>query len=726
MDREWREGGAPGGGASTPAPGHTPGKHTLTEGIARSATGETIAADAGAKVDTAQGSPGAPLPTDTRARFESSLGADLSGVRVHAGAASAAAADSISARAYTTGSDIHFADGQYDPSSAGGEHLLAHEVAHTVQQAGGGGGPQRKGNVSSPGDPAEVDADRAADAMTTGAAYTVSAASSGVALHRDYRTEMAGFESARAVANKTMATADWLNVGRHLTAFSIEDIEDIIMKKMSLGERAYTLAASMSAPGQIDRVDQLIRQHDGEAVRIADIYHAWDVAIAAHDWPRCANLLHGMSDGDASRRLKPLTWFDKMDIQKAAPDDERLAKMIEASEADRVHLVQLAYDSAVAKGDWQAAANQLHGMDDEGIRTRMHALAFVNLTAIKAVASARIIKFCDEEIAARPKAETNPDGKTPVQVTDPVPIVPALVDLPDFSGDARTTADAAGAGPWGGSAIATKFMTDLTAAYGAREADNQIAKAKEPKPDRATLAASIAAKRLTVLGDEWSKAINTYKLYKEGIHPENTPTLKFAVFAKYFCSDVREDYLFKLDKTLGFGRAFVDTMTPGALEDTAMQDIISPGSGTQVKPICNNFIRLFPQSPPVTFYNYAGHGVGELKGKGYCLDIFLRGDRDPQTGFMPKEQALQVINNIAATAAAVGGDWRICYNDASVATAARAKWGARFGYSGGEAGGSNWHGPLNLHIHLDLVPSTKPETGIPIDATSVPQPNEHH
>jgi hypothetical protein len=708
-----------------------PGKHTLTETlapapIARSATGETIDAGAGAKVDAARGGAGAPLPTDTRARFESSLDADLSAVRVHTGSDAATAASAISARAYASGSDIFFGDGQYDPSSAAGEHLLAHEVAHTVQQSGGAGAPQRKPEVSSPGDPSEADADRAADAMTSGRAYTVAAASPGVSLHRDYATEWGGLQSARAIANKSMATADWVMVGRHLTAFSIEDIVDITMKKFSLGERAYTLAAALSAPGQLERVQQLITEHDTEALRIATVYHEWDIAIAGKTWLRCSQLLHVMSEGDAARRLKPLTWFDKMEIQKAAPDDERVAKMIADSEVDRVHLVVVAYDTAVRKGDWKAAADQLHGMDDDGIRTRLTALSFVNLTAVKAVASERIIKFCDAEIARRPKAETSPDGSTALQVTDPVPVIPALAELPDFSADARTTAEAAGAGPWGGSALAMKFMQDLTAAYGGREADNQLAKAKEPKPDRDTLVASIAAKRLAVLADEWKKAIDTYKFYKEGIKPDETPTLKFAAFAKYFCSDVREDYLFKLDKKLGFGRDFVDTMTPGALEDTAMQDIIAPGTGTAVKPICNNFIRLMPQTPPVTFYNYATHGVDKLKGKGYCLDIYLQGNRDPATGFMPKEQALQVIHNIAHTAHAVGGDWRVCYNDASVAKAASAKWGARFGYSGGELGGSNWHGPLNLHIHLDLVPSTKPETGIPIDATSVPQPNEHH
>ncbi|HEY6175632.1 MAG TPA: DUF4157 domain-containing protein, partial [Kofleriaceae bacterium] len=68
---------------------------------------------------------------------------------------------------------------QYAPDTDAGKHLLAHEVAHTVQQSGGArGGPQYKLDVSSPGDAHEVEADRAADAMVMGTATTVTGAPS--------------------------------------------------------------------------------------------------------------------------------------------------------------------------------------------------------------------------------------------------------------------------------------------------------------------------------------------------------------------------------------------------------------------------------------------------------------------------------------------------------------------------------------------------------------------
>jgi len=132
-----------------------------------------VAAGADAAVATASGSSGHSLPEPILRKFEGSLGADLSSVRIHTGSDSASAAHEVGARAYTMGQDIHFGAGQYDPSSAGGEHLLAHEVAHTVQQQGGSPMRQHKLEVSAPHDGAEHEADRAADAMVQGASFSV-------------------------------------------------------------------------------------------------------------------------------------------------------------------------------------------------------------------------------------------------------------------------------------------------------------------------------------------------------------------------------------------------------------------------------------------------------------------------------------------------------------------------------------------------------------------------
>ncbi len=139
--------GADDGGAASD--GVTPGRAS-TRAIQRKASG------------------GAPLPAAPRAQMEASLGTDLGAVRVHDDTASHAAAAGLHANAYTTGSDIHFAEGTYAPDDPFGLHLLAHEVAHTVQQGGGHEGVQRQLAVGASTDGAELEADRFADHIVHG------------------------------------------------------------------------------------------------------------------------------------------------------------------------------------------------------------------------------------------------------------------------------------------------------------------------------------------------------------------------------------------------------------------------------------------------------------------------------------------------------------------------------------------------------------------------------
>jgi hypothetical protein len=138
----------------------------LIQREARDANG--VAEGAEQAVAVASSSNGSPLPDTLMRKFEGTLGADLSGVRVHTGDASAQAASAVGAKAYTMGNDIHFGAGHYDPGSTSGQHLLAHEVAHTVQQSGRVRRMQFKLEVSSPTDCLEHEADRAADAMVGG------------------------------------------------------------------------------------------------------------------------------------------------------------------------------------------------------------------------------------------------------------------------------------------------------------------------------------------------------------------------------------------------------------------------------------------------------------------------------------------------------------------------------------------------------------------------------
>ncbi len=96
--------------------------------------------DAGAQVEGELASSrggGSALPARVRGYMESRFGADFASVRVHSDAASDRLNRQLGAQAFTHGSDIYMGEGQYSPGTSSGRHLLAHELTHVVQQAGG-------------------------------------------------------------------------------------------------------------------------------------------------------------------------------------------------------------------------------------------------------------------------------------------------------------------------------------------------------------------------------------------------------------------------------------------------------------------------------------------------------------------------------------------------------------------------------------------------------------
>lgn len=103
---------------------------------------QAVGAEAGGQtapaiVDSVLGSPGQPLEPSARDFMSMRFGADFSNVRIHADARAAQSAAAVNARAYTVGRDIVFGAGEYDPGGNKGRRLLAHELAHVRQQAGG-------------------------------------------------------------------------------------------------------------------------------------------------------------------------------------------------------------------------------------------------------------------------------------------------------------------------------------------------------------------------------------------------------------------------------------------------------------------------------------------------------------------------------------------------------------------------------------------------------------
>jgi Domain of unknown function (DUF4157) len=100
------------------------------------------------------------LDNGVRSRMESAFGYDFSRVRVHTDAKAAGLSSRLNARAFTVGSDVAFASGEYRPGTLVGDALIAHELAHVAQQQAAASEPMRKGGGEYNG--LEEDADRSA------------------------------------------------------------------------------------------------------------------------------------------------------------------------------------------------------------------------------------------------------------------------------------------------------------------------------------------------------------------------------------------------------------------------------------------------------------------------------------------------------------------------------------------------------------------------------------
>jgi hypothetical protein len=141
----------PGGRAGIPGPPGPPPR-----AFAGNTVAQRFGGDGNFAVDPVQlglaRSGGSPLPGALLAKMEAAFGADFSAVRVHVGPQAAR----IGAVAFTTGNDLYFAPGRYQPDSVQGQQLIGHELAHVIQQ--------RQGRVRAPGGGVAVVQDHALEA----------------------------------------------------------------------------------------------------------------------------------------------------------------------------------------------------------------------------------------------------------------------------------------------------------------------------------------------------------------------------------------------------------------------------------------------------------------------------------------------------------------------------------------------------------------------------------
>ncbi len=123
-------------------------------------------------VAAARSKPGAPLAAPVRAAMERRLGVGFGAVRVHVDPAAADAANAVHAKAFTSGDDVFFNAGRFNPDSQAGKELLAHELTHVAQQGGPvSSGPTRVASAKSPAEREAAAGESASETVEPGAIY---------------------------------------------------------------------------------------------------------------------------------------------------------------------------------------------------------------------------------------------------------------------------------------------------------------------------------------------------------------------------------------------------------------------------------------------------------------------------------------------------------------------------------------------------------------------------
>lgn len=187
-----------------------------------------------ARIWTSPASGGRPLDADLRRTMEERFRADFSAVRIHDDAAANGAAEALSAKAYTFGKNIYFAQDRFAPQTTDGRRLLGHELAHVVQQSRGGAAP-----TLDPDSSLEQSAHRAADAAVAGSAPVSVEGSSGVGVARDKDDEKKKNEQEVADAIK-----DWNGLDK-------EDAAEL------------SKSAQEKKPGEAGKIKPAIKPSDG-------------------------------------------------------------------------------------------------------------------------------------------------------------------------------------------------------------------------------------------------------------------------------------------------------------------------------------------------------------------------------------------------------------------------------------------------------------------------------
>jgi Domain of unknown function (DUF4157) len=670
------------------------------------------------------------------------MGANFSGVRVHTDAQADQLNRSIQAKAFTTGQDVFFRQGEYNPGSQSGQELIAHELTHVVQQTGA---LQRKCTacqeedqvmrqeeesssstssvsnasqsfppliqpkliIGAPGDQYEQEADRVAQQVVqrlntppVGRARPEQAVQRETQLEEDEELQMKPLvdqiqrenlpeeeeERKKKTAEDAAPKADTSSTSTDTPQADAGSGADATTTTSTTTQpvAAPTTVTpgghTPAPPGMASCPDAPLRNIVvvGCTATPTSLPPAAEKAVLPPPNPGRFG-----SDADRAKFAKQLAQCRaarevKEEIEKRFLGDVAMAKKRASEEA-----------KADTEATIKAATEDLDPKDKGAIsRAKAQAAADAKKTAAKKIAAAQTaVKHQDVTIVTAELATKYED------------------DLAADYDDTIKGALARFGGGWLG-AMQKKLESERKRIAKEKSAKPKVVKGESPPPAKSAdeISAEVEAEMVQVRCDRQEWARNQM----EGI------SYAWAVGR-------REQVDFRtLPQTAAYLKDFKPAYDVATTDRVEIPASIQPESKARqgVAPELADFLSQLaadPNTPSFTASNRPGHGGGSWVGKGFSTDLSIKAPQD-RRGFWQHSIAVRFLLALDATAKALGARWRVLYDDFGVAQEVNQSTGSRNVEFMGESGGGklNWHGPdpLILHFHLDLeIPQKKPTTG---------------
>jgi hypothetical protein len=234
-------------------------------------------------------SPGQPLEASARAFLEPRFGYDFSDVRVHDDARTGSSARALGAHAYAAGSHIAFAPGQYRPRSIEGRELIAHELAHTIQQTAGAPIVRRQP------DPAQA--------------------------------------SEQSDLDKALGASDWAKAAEILNGYNMAAMGKVL-EKLHRG-----VVASIYA-GAIENRKVGPDSAVAKATRAVYLDINYENELKRNDWSAAAKYLNGFNRDDILKRLQKLDVAKWQAIHDGAVSNPEVGDKSQVAEVARMLITQ--------------------------------------------------------------------------------------------------------------------------------------------------------------------------------------------------------------------------------------------------------------------------------------------------------------------------------------------------------------------------------------------------